>query len=167
MTFREMLHHVMDRGASLHIYTTISNSYYESADIQKVCDIYTDVIRLLLEAPPGPVSDDINKDHNLRLSNITGEDGVDIVDVTLYDTVNERTYAVDFVDWVDLIDLMVEDKIGLSVSDQLAHILYEITFWGYNSDTMTVEKDKLLKAADEIESDLLRVDSLSGFLDSI
>lgn len=166
MTFRELINHVMNRGASLHVYATISDTHYKGKHLNEVCDKFTDVIRELLELPEGPVSDDINSDYFLRLKTIPYLDDTEGPDVVLYDSAEDKEYACDFTEWVDLIDLQVEDKIGLPLDSILAHILYEITFWGWNADQISEERTKLIKQADE-ETDLLRVDSLSGFLDSI
>lgn len=161
MTFRELINHVMHRGASLHVYAVISDTHYKGEHLQEVCDKFTGVIRELLNLPVGPVSNHITKDIFIRVKNTTYMDGTEGPDVVLYDSAEDKEYACDFTEWVDMIDLQVEDMIGLSVDSMLAHILYEITFWGWNVDQISVERDKLVKSVDE-ESE--EITSLSGLI---
>ena len=161
MTFRELINHVMNRGASLHVYAAISDTHYKGEHLNEVCDKFTCVIRELLNLPEGPVSDHINNDFYLRLKNVSFLDGSDGPDVVLYDSAEDKEYACDFTEWVDLIDLQVEDKIGLPLDSILAHILYEITFWGWNVDQISEERNKMIIASDEATEEIT---SLSGLL---
>ena len=161
MTFRELINHVMDRGASLHVYTVISDTHYKGEHLQEVCDKFTGVIRELLSLPEGPITDNITKDFYIRVKSTTFLDGTEGPDVVLYDSAEDVEYACDFTEWGDMIDLPVEDVVGLSVDSMLAHVLYEITFWGWNVDQISVERDKLVKSVDE-ESE--EITSLSGLI---
>ena len=149
MTLRELTNHVMDRGASLHVFTTISDVYYKGEHIQSVCDTYTTVVRALIHLPEGPVSSYITKDHHIRLKEFIDESDEGYVGVCLYDTATDKTFACDFCSWVDLVDLIVEDRIGLALEDQLAHILWEITFWGYSEETIATERRLLEDRSEE------------------
>ena len=53
-------------------------------------------------------------------------------------------YSMDFVNWEELIDLQIEDLVGLSIADQIAHILYELTFWGWDNIEIQTQAQKML-----------------------
>lgn len=147
MTLRELINHVMNRGASLHVYACICDTYYGGKDIMGVSHTFTAVIRELLETEASTDSM-ITKDHFLMLNSVIA-DGEECVEVVLKDTVDDSIYAVDFVQWSDLIDLLVQDNTGLSLELQLAHVLYEITFWGWTAEQIKQEKLKLDEARAE------------------
>ena len=63
--------------------------------------------------------------------------------MVLQDTTDGNIYCVDFVNWGDLLDLVVQDNAKIPLEVQLAHVLYEITFWGWSSDAIQKEKQKL------------------------
>lgn len=162
MTLRELLNHVMNRGGATRTCSIISSTFYpEEKNLPKIAEIYTSVFRELLELSPGPVGEHITKDYHIRLVDIKGGELDGEVDVCLYDTSEDKTYACDLVDWIDLIDLMVEDKVGLSLDTQLAHILYELTFWGWNADDVKTSAEELEKTAEEAVEEIT---PLSGLL---
>ena len=144
MTLREMINHVMNRGASLHVYACICDTYYKGVDIMGVSHTFTSVIRELLESVPSG-SGDITTDHQLLVRNVVSDD-VEQVEVVLKDTAENVMYAVDFVEWGDLLDLLVQDDAKLPLETQLAHVLYEITFWGWTAEQIKAEKLKLEQA---------------------
>lgn len=149
MTLRETLEHVVSRGNRPQIFACIYNVYYKHKDrtFSQVLKSYNCVVEELQSLPKNTTSD-------LHLVIDTVIDGdQECMDVHLYDTVEDCKYSMDFVDWSELIDLIVEDKTGLSNPDQIAHILYELTFWGFTPDQIEQEK-KILKEASKEPDDL-------------
>lgn len=54
-----------------------------------------------------------------------------------------ETWAMDFTDWNGLIDLQIDDKISVDVSEMLAHVLYEITWWGFTRESINQQAREL------------------------
>lgn len=140
MTLREGLNHVMDRGELIRVFTIIYNTYYRSTDpaFPDVIDKFTSVVRELLHT-----SSHGSTDVYIRLC----EAEIDkeyFVDITLYDSAEGCEYSMDFVNWEELIDLQIEDLVGLSIADQIAHILYELTFWGWDNIEIQTQAQKML-----------------------
>jgi hypothetical protein len=64
------------------------------------------------------------------------------IDVCYYSVEEDELYALDFIPWKDLIDLEVRSSIS-SLPKILAHIIWEITFWGFNPETIEAEGKKI------------------------
>ena len=58
----------------------------------------------------------------------------DYIDVCLYDEEDDEFFAADFQPWEHLISKEILTAINLSREQIMAHILWEITFWGYSSE---------------------------------
>ena len=144
MTFRELINHVLDRG-----YFNKTVNYIHAVDVNlkdKNIDVvfksYTDVTRELLELPGSGELDG----HYIHVDSVV-ENDTEYSHVTLFDD-NEH-YAMDFVDWNDLIDLPIKDKTSTETSEMLAHVLHEITWWGFTRSSVTQQGEELLKSQNE------------------
>ena len=137
MTLRQLINHVMNRGAVSHVTSCVYNTYYDAqVDYTVVMHRYTCVIRELLELN----ADDTYSDHVIVLTE-TSDDTQSHIDVHL--GAQDKTYAIDYVDWAQLIDLQVRDDTGLQAHDVLAHILWEITFHGFTNDKVKKSRETL------------------------
>lgn len=67
-------------------------------------------------------------------------------DVHLRDCEGEK-WSIDMTDWNGLVDLEIKDNICTRLSERLAHILYEITFWGTTRESVIHESRQLEKIA--------------------
>jgi hypothetical protein len=82
------------------------------------------------------------------------------VDVCLYCPEDETTYAMDLTAWEDLIDWEISGAMlggnilptKMDDSAVLAHILWEITFYGFSPDKIMLEREELKKLSERIES---------------
>jgi hypothetical protein len=149
MTLRESINHVMDRGAQAHIGSCIYNAYYRhrAGTFPEVMSSYGGVMRELRELPKRT-----DLDHHIILkSAVSDTTNEECVDVHLLDTAENQSYSLDFVDWGEIIDLVIEDRMGLNIADTVAHILWEITFWGMNTDDIESEKNKTLATLETSE----------------
>ena len=86
-------------------------------------------------------------------------DGVGYIDVYIKDTEGTR-WGVDFIDWNDLVDLKIDDRISNEVSEMLAHVLYEVTWWGHTRKSVNDQSLEMVKEAED--ADNLIEFSLSG-----
>lgn len=168
MTLRESIHHVLDRGAQAHIHATLYNVYYRErrGTFPEVMSVYSDVMAEILEL------DGVKTDDHIVLNNIidkcdkTHQD-IEVVDTCYWDSAEDELYAMDMIDWNDIVDMLIEDRIGLPIPDQVAHVLWEITFWGFTRDKIAEEKEKMKKAAEEAGSEIKSLDDLRAALDDL
>lgn len=88
-------------------------------------------------------------------------DGEEFSDVFLEDGTDK--WALDFVDWNDIIDLPVEDRVSVEVSEMLAHVVYDITWWGFTRESINqqarelenIDKDNIIEVDwDEFSEDV-------------
>ena len=79
-----------------------------------------------------------------------GRGGQKVIDVCWYSVEEDELYALDFVDWHELIDAEIQgcDPSTLD-SEALAHILWEITFWGFSRQQIQRESLKLSSEVDK------------------
>ncbi len=54
-----------------------------------------------------------------------------------------ETWSMDFTDWNGLIDLQVDDRVSIELSEMLAHVLYEITWWGFTRESINQQAREL------------------------
>ena len=78
------------------------------------------------------------------------EDGKPFVDVCLRNKINNETYGVDFLPWENFIEKEIETDLKLASEVIAAHILWEITFWGWDSKTVQASGAKMLEEADDV-----------------
>ena len=153
-TLRDLLQTCDDRSK---VYDIIHQEYYsdktDSGDYGIICVSYDDVWEELLHKPSKLISEKWKICIQPAVDDLP-PDPVTYIDVCLLDSKAQETYAIDMVPWEDIIDYGVVYKkdIQLDVYTTLAHILWEITFYGYTEDKIMEEKKKL-------EEQIMRIDS--------
>jgi len=134
----------MDRGyfnktvAFLH---TV-NDTFKDRKIEEVYTAYTNAIRELIELPG---SDEL-VDWTIVVDS-EEQDGEEYSDVYLAND-QEGKVAMDFIDWNDIIDLSIDDRISRELSEKLGHVLYEITWWGFTRSSVNQQREELESQAD-------------------
>ena len=76
-------------------------------------------------------------------------DGEDFVDVCCYNEDTDEIFAIDFMDWSEIIDMKIKNTIEMPEVQTLSHILWEITFWGFSQAKIQEEADRLSKSKHE------------------
>ena len=145
MTLRDLL----KRCRYKDIFNIIHAEYYRGKVDEDVygADLgYRKVVKNLLKLPYKP-----SEEYQIYLRE-TEELGDKFTDVCLYCEEDEEIYAIDFTSWEELIDAEIKDSLSLDNDSVLAHILWEITFYGYDNTTVQAEKDRLEKQIERIES---------------
>lgn len=104
----------------------------------------------------GLEGDDELQDHVIEL--VSTDEGQ--IDVRL--AKDTETWSLDFIDWEQLIDLPIRDLVCTELSQRLAYVLYEITFWGTSRDSVLHERDVTEQLAAQTDN-LITVD-LETFL---
>ena len=81
--------------------------------------------------------------HILYLVEVSGDFGDSFIDVVMLDEEEDEFYALDFLDWREIIDMRVEKPDKMSEEEALAYILWEITFWGFSNKEVSKERSKI------------------------
>ena len=74
------------------------------------------------------------------------------VDVCLYNEKLDELQPLDFVSWSDIIDCEIYKAIEISNSSSLAHILYEITTYGFSESQVISSKIDLDFKSERLEN---------------
>ena len=65
------------------------------------------------------------------------------ISVTLHDGGSNEVFACDFQPWSNLIDCEIHSHVELSGDQILAHILWELTFWGFSEESIQEQSKQL------------------------
>ena len=137
----------MDRGymhKTMMCLSTLSKDYTDDK-IPYMVEKYSGVIRELLEVDP----DDELHDHVIVIKQAYDQDNNEYIDVHLENTQDGTTTAIDFIDWAKIIDLPIHDDISREVTQMLAHVLYELTWWGFTRESVRQQGDELIQMAQD------------------
>lgn len=74
------------------------------------------------------------------------------VNIFLNDLENGERFGLDFVDWSEALSFTVKNSLKMSDTEMVAHILWEITFWGFSEEAVNEQKQITLKSIDQAES---------------
>lgn len=134
MTFRSLLHAVKDAGLLPMVFKQIGKIYYEDDELDphtlhaKIHNSYSHAIECLASLPSKQT------DHAIVVND---QDHVCLQD-------HDETYAIDYTPWEDLIDARVlDDNISRPQHETLAHVLWEVTFLGFDTEAIHEAIEKL------------------------
>lgn len=153
MTLRELVHAVMNTGNWNKVTSIIHDTYYTENDQRKDVDhAYMNVFAELIELPTNKSTDTIAIVEYTSL--IPGEDDDSTiekyVDVHLKDASGESA-SMCYVDWAELVDMNITCDIDININEQLAHVLWEMTFYGFSNEAVKQSRLDLERQVDEIE----------------
>ena len=143
----------MQKCSYKSVFNIVHKEYYagkhSSERIQEADQGYLKVYNELQEFGHKP-----NKEYQISVHEREDDlDGERFIDVSLYCPEDEKTYAVDLTPWEDLIDAKIKtDFWRLGHTATLAHILWEITFYGFSDKSIKLERDKLTELTKRIDS---------------
>lgn len=158
MTLRQLINAVMETGNINKVTSIIYDTYYQETDDRQVCDqMYIGVVRELIEIDG---DDQLSVNHDMLIHEHTSmttnkqPDGFveKYVDVCLTEHDSNETFAIDMIKWSQVIDMNINNKDNFSMFDQLAHVLWELTFHGFTSEQVDHERDKLKQLCDRIDN---------------
>lgn len=159
MTFRQLLSEIIRlkeiRSVAEHVIGFTTN--WQSMNVDKLEQAYIRISEELIDLPG---SEELT-DHQILIRDEGAHDGENIVSVLLEDSKDD--WAIDFVDWNDLIDLEIKDEVCTTLSERLARVLHEITFWGHTRASVLQQAAESLRATNDTEN-LIEV-TLEEFLD--
>lgn len=138
MTLRELIECVTTKGFFNKTVTQLQILHGDRPDTQQVIRKYRNVVDQMLDLP----GDDKLNDHTIVID--TGVDAANNEYIKVYLRCGQdNTWGVDFIDWNELIDLPIQDKISNELSGMLAHILYELTWWGFTRESVNQQRIEL------------------------
>ena len=142
ITLRQLIEAVRESDSFNHVIDHVIDIHkeWQLQSRDKLHHVYTRVCDELLDLPGDP--------------ELSGYSMVIPVDDTSHVHLcnSETTYALDLVDWNELIDLPVKDSVCTRLSQRLAVILYEITFWGFNRASVLEQAETLKQVSHDQEN---------------
>ena len=151
MTLRELIDHVTTRGFFNKVgsHLQMMNSDWKDHDITEITKSYRKVVDEIADLPGG---DDLTG-HVIVVDQVSADE-ISYIDVYMKDEQGQR-WRIDFLDWNELVDLKIDDRISNEVSEMLAHILYEVTWWGRTRRSVTDQGKELLAEAQDKDNLLM------------
>ena len=155
LTFRELLHTIIHTGALSKVIDVMYGSYYADHDAKTpgssrdTIDImYIDIVHELLELEP---DDEYVNTYNIHITiyeDDLSEEG-SYVHVGLLGQEDKLPAAIDLIPWNRLLNMKVSTDMNIDVYGLLAHMLWEITFYGKTSKDVDKEAATLLEASND------------------
>lgn len=136
MTLRELIEHCTSEGFFDDISTHLLSLREEWTDTAKVTKQYRRIADELSDLP----GDNELVDHVILIrrdehrSVLLGHE--------------ESVWSLDFVDWNSLIDLPIKDEVCRTLTERLARVLYEITFWGMTREAVLQQAEETRQASE-------------------
>ena len=168
MTFKDLINKVSYKRVFnvIHKEYYLDSKYSDSEYRQKMMEIdYSfskafDSIRM--QKPSNP-------DEKYAISfRIVDEDTEEpYIDVFLYDEISDENFAVDFCDWCNVLSYEVSNPLNFTNEEMVAHILWEITFWGFSQEKVNEQKELTLKSIEQAESGDFEEMNLEDLLDEL
>ena len=153
MTLRDLVHAVMDTGRWNKVTSIIYDTYYTENDNRGSVDgAYMNVLSELIDLDPNKQDTQIVIEQCTTV--IPGRDDdttiEKYVNVRLQDPV-EGPCSTSYVEWTELVDMTIVDETDSNMNEQLAHILWEITFHGFSNESVKQAAAELARQIDEVE----------------
>jgi hypothetical protein len=148
MTLRDLLKTCRYKDVFNFIYQKHYKDTHPKDKIQEADCGYRRVFEELLMLPDKP-SEEYQIHIYKKTDNLYGEE---FIDVGLYCNKDEETYAIDLTPWTDLIDAKIKTPTKLDDVEVVACILWEVTFYGFSEERITLERDELKRLIERIDS---------------
>ena len=151
MTLRELLY----RKSYKNIFNVIYKTFLKDNAQDRIIDLSIKFENAFTELKS---IEKQNKTKNLVVLNEIESEEEQIIDVCFYDDKQDEHYSLDFMDWGEIIDCEVVAPKKFNQTTIVAHILWEITFWGFSQQRISSEQkkiqDKSTSEWKDIEKDL-------------
>ena len=142
MTFRELLKNSNHREVFNYLH---KEYYYKNIDeeVHEMALAYQKVIDELLGKPVAP-----NEEWEIEIRMIDNE----FDDVCWCNIEEEADYAMDLTPWSEILDAKIREPFNLNKNEVVAHLLYEITFYGFTEEQIVKERAQLRQLSDDIDT---------------
>ena len=129
----------------------LKNDAYYTADKVASMDLnFLNAWNELTNTQPKTSTDKDVEDSCIFVGDCT-EDDTPFVDVCLLNKANNEVYGIDFLDWNVLVAKEIKTDLKISDSEMLAHILWELTFWGFSSKTIQRISEDMISEMEELD----------------
>ena len=148
MTLRALL----EQSNYKSIFNCLYKNYYYKDPEESVIEMslaYRKVITEILNSTVSPT-----KEYKILITQEEGmEDGLESasVEIGLYYPEEEGFYAIDLTPWSDLADAEIQNDTNIENKCMAAHILWEITFYGFTEDALLSHRDEIKDQLQAIE----------------
>jgi hypothetical protein len=147
MTISSLLKNANYKEVFNHLYKTYyRDKKYHHERLMDIDASYHMVFEKLKAAKKQENNDLSN--YKLYIANIPDSDLKDI-DICLYDEENDELFALDFLNWYQLLDLEIYKTLKMKDFEILAHFLWEITFWGFSMEDVNKQAEITRNAENE------------------
>lgn len=153
MTLRELLY----RKSYKNIFNVIYKTFLKEKKNNEIIELSIKFEKSFTELK---LIEQQNKTKNLVTLNEIENKEEQIIDACFYDNEQDEHYSLDFIDWGEIIDCEVVAPKKFNQTTIVAHVLWEITFWGFSRKKIAEEKKELNKAVEEVEE--LNLEDLDG-----
>jgi len=149
MTVKEMLNVAFATGTIFKVMQHIKEVYYveEDCSTEDLSERYIAAAQEMMECPDLPGCEGYNVVLKYEM-----DDGVQCVDTHLRDSQTNEVYSLSYTDWAELVDLEVICETKMELLEQLAHILWELTFHGFTREKINKSRAELIATMDEIKN---------------
>jgi hypothetical protein len=144
MTLRELLY----RKSYKNIFNVIYKNYLKGKPQDKIIEHSISFQKAFEELKNVELN---KKTKNLIVLNEIKDKDEEVIDVCFYDDSEDEHFALDFMDWGEIIECEVVAPKKFNQTTIVAHILWEITFWGYSRNKITEQRKTLNKISKEVE----------------
>ena len=148
MTLRELI----NKCSYKSVFNVLYREYYKGREDVEVS--YIDLSYLGVWKELIKIDLNLNKDYKIYITE--GEDSVfdgeKYIDVCLYSIAEKERYAMDTTLWSELIDMEVYKGVEMDDTKALAHILWEMTFYGFTGEAVALKKEEFKELARRIDS---------------
>lgn len=146
MTLRDLLHKCRYKNVFNIIHQEYYRGKYSKEKIEEADQGYLHVYYELQSLKRKP-----SEEYQIYICKKEDIDGEKFTDVALYCEEDEQVYAIDLTPWEDLIDAEIKNDTKFGRDRVLAHILWEITFYGFRSERVKLERIKLMELSKRID----------------
>tara|TARA_S200000501_G_scaffold363944_1_gene395467 strand:- start:387 stop:833 length:447 start_codon:yes stop_codon:yes gene_type:complete len=145
MTLKELINSYSYKA----VFNILHKSYFSDWDIERSRKM--DIGFLLAWNELSELNSDKQSEDKIYIVNAAIDNSEELFfDVCYLSEEEQELYSIDFIDWKDLINLEIVNEYNFnSDKEMLAHILYEITFWGFSNASVQLESKKLKDSIDE------------------
>lgn len=144
MTLQDLLKSRRFKPVFNNIYKYYLNKdNYSESKIMEMDLAFAEAFRELINTEPEPHEDIVVAESSIYLKKVHQEKDI-YLDVCLKSEAEDEYFSMDFLDWKCLLPLEIETRLELTDDEIAAHILWELTFWGFSAASVDEEGKKII-----------------------
>ena len=122
----------------------LRKNYYEFKDVDHLMEDFKEFFYKLLFITPVPT------DMMIKVESVTDDDGEEYYNVSGYD--GKQYWGLAFTPWSEWLGMKVEYDKSLSINQAVAHILWEMTFYGFEEEEVDFLKEEIQQRMEDVRS---------------